>query len=404
MNKSVQKQFDLIKRGCVEIIPEDELVRKLERSIKAKKPLIVKAGFDPSAPDIHLGHTVLLRKLKHFQDLGHEVHFLIGDFTGRMGDPSGKTTARIRMSKEEVLSNAKTYKKQIFKILDAKKTKIDFNSRWCDNMKFEEVINLTSHYTVARMLERDDFAKRYKDNRPISIMEFLYPLVQGWDSVQMKADIELGGTDQKFNLLVGRDLQREYDQEPQVILTMPILEGLDGVEKMSKSLNNTIGITDEAGDMFGKILSISDELMFRYYELLTDLPLGEVKQLQKDIREGLIHPKKAKVNLAKEIVSFYHSAKTAEKAAEEFDRIFKEKKHPTNVPKVKPGIDISQSVGTVPFLASLGLNKSKSELRRLASQGAVKINGKKAGEKDTLVIKAGDVVQIGKREFIQIDI
>ncbi|MDH7554655.1 MAG: tyrosine--tRNA ligase, partial [Spirochaetota bacterium] len=310
----IKNDIELLKRGVEEIIPLDEFEKKIERSQKENKPLIIKAGFDPTAPDIHLGHTVLLRKMRHFQQMGHTVIFLIGDFTAMIGDPSGKSQTRKRLTREEVLSNAETYKKQVFKILDPEKTIVDFNSRWCMPMSFADVLDLASRYNVARMLERDDFAKRYKDGVPISILEFLYPLIQGYDSVALKADIELGGTDQKFNLLVGRDLQREYGQEPQVIMTLPLLVGLDGVQKMSKSLNNYIGIDEDPQQIFGKVMSISDDLMFLYYELVTDVPKAEIESYKKGIQDGSVHPKDVKVRLAKEICAQFYNEEIAQKA------------------------------------------------------------------------------------------
>jgi tyrosyl-tRNA synthetase len=297
----IKNDIGLLKRGTEEIIPEDEFLRKLEKSEKNGAPLVIKAGFDPTAPDIHLGHTVLLRKMKHFQDMGHTVVFLIGDFTGMIGDPSGKSDTRKRLTREEVLQNAETYKKQVFKILDPEKTRIQFNSSWCSGMVFADVLDLASRYNVARMLERDDFSKRYRDGRPISILEFMYPLIQGYDSVKLKADIELGGTDQKFNLLVGRDLQREYGLEPQVIMTLPLLVGLDGVQKMSKSLNNYIGIDEEPRQIFGKVMSISDELMFLYYELVTDVAPETIQGFRAGILDGTVHPRDVKARLAREI-------------------------------------------------------------------------------------------------------
>ena len=294
MMKSVEEQFEYLRKGCVDIIQENELKAKLARSLKEKKPLKVKVGFDPTAPDIHLGHTVLLRKMKHFQDLGHDVIFLIGDFTGLIGDPSGRSSARPPMTREEINKNAETYKTQIFKILDPEKTIIDFNSRWLEKLTSFDIINLTAKYTVARILERDDFSNRLKKGHPIFTHEILYPFMQAYDSVALKADVELGGTDQKFNLLVGRDIQREFHQEPQVIITMPLLEGLDGVEKMSKSLNNFVGITEPPNEIYGKIMSVSDPLMFRYYELLTDEPLPKIEKWKKEVKEEKIHPKELK--------------------------------------------------------------------------------------------------------------
>ena len=380
--KLIAEQLELIKRGTVEIIQLDELKKKLEQ----KKPLVAKAGFDPTAPDIHLGHTVLLRKMKHFQDLGHQVVFLIGDFTGRIGDPSGQSKIRKHLSKEEVLKNAKTYERQIFKILDKKKTKVVFNSSWCSKMGVEGIFDLANRYTVARILERDDFLKRYKNDKPIAILELLYPLIQAYDSVVLKADVELGGTDQKFNLLVGRDLQRTYNQEPQVVITMPLLEGTDGVQKMSKSLGNYIGIEEEPKEIFGKIMSISDELMLKYYELLTDIDLSDVKKL---------HPKEAKKKLAKIIVSQYHSKKDAEREEANFEKAFKHKKFPDNVPLTK--IEAGDNVLTILGKAA---KSSNSDIRRKIKEGAVEINGKKVKNLD-FPFKSGTEyrVRIGKRFF-----
>lgn len=391
--KPVEEQLKIIKRGAVEIIQRDELRKKIERSISTKKPLVVKAGFDPSAPDIHLGHTVLLRKMKHFQDLGHEVIFLIGDFTGRIGDPSGQSETRKTLTQEEVLENAKTYERQIFKILDKKKTKVVFNSSWCDKLKIEDLLALAGKYTVARMLERDDFLKRYKNDKPITILEFMYPLIQAYDSVQLKADIELGGTDQKFNLLVGRNLQRDYNQTPQVVITMPLLEGTDGVDKMSKSLGNYIGIEEDPKDIFGKIMSISDKLMLRYYELLTDEPIDKLKS---GLKTGAIHPKDAKKKLARIIISEYYSPKEAEAEEANFEKAFKHKEFPDNVPvsRVK-----KEGSGLVSGLSEV-TKKSKSEIKRKIEEGAVEINGKKL--KDTgFLFKSGAEykIRIGKRFY-----
>lgn len=325
MMRTVEEQFEYLRKGCVDIIQEHELKAKIARSIKEKKPLKVKAGFDPTAPDIHLGHTVLLRKMKHFQDLGHEVIFLIGDFTGLIGDPSGRSSTRPAMTREEINRNAETYKAQIFKILDREKTVIDFNSRWLGKLTSFDIINLAAKYTVARILERDDFSNRLKKGLPISAHEIFYPLMQAYDSVALKADVELGGTDQKFNLLVGREIQREFGQEPQVIMTVPLLEGLDGVEKMSKSLNNYVGITEPPGEIYGKIMSISDPLMFRYYELLTDEPLSRIEKWKKEVKEEKINPKDLKSRLAESLAADFWGKEEARKAAQEFERIFKKK-------------------------------------------------------------------------------
>jgi tyrosyl-tRNA synthetase len=399
------EQLKIIKRGAAEIISEGELVARLEWSKKTGKPLKIKAGFDPTAPDIHLGHTVLLRKLKHFQDLGHVVYFLIGDFTGRIGDPSGASEIRKQLSREEVARNAKTYKEQIFKILSPKRTRVVFNSRWYERMKFQDVIALSSKYTVARMLERDDFSKRFKECRPISILEFLYPLIQGYDSVVLGADVELGGTDQKFNLLVGRELQREYAQQPQIVMTMPLLEGTDGVNKMSKSLGNYIGINETPKEMFGKIMSTSDVLMLRYYELLTDEVLESVKKL---------HPKDAKAKLASLIVAHYHGEKAAGAARREFEMIFSRKDVPENIVSVTcvlplataPTISnvMSELISQGKLLLHTGSN-SKNEVVRLLKQGAIRINGEKVVDPySSLEIAKEFMLQAAKRTFLKVTI
>lgn len=392
--KPVEEQLKLIQRGTDEIISIPELKDKLS----AGRPLIVKAGFDPSAPDIHLGHTVLLRKMMHFQQLGHDVRFLIGDFTGRIGDPSGRSKTRKQLSVEEIKENAATYKKQIFKILDKKKTKVVFNSSWCSKLGTEGIFDLTSRYTVARMLERDDFTNRYKNNSPISILEFLYPLLQGYDSVVMKADVELGGTDQKFNLLVGRDLQRSFGGAPQVVITMPILEGLDGVDKMSKSLNNYVGINEPPEEMFGKIMSASDDLMWRYYELLTDKDHEEIK---KNVEEGKEHPKEVKADLAKEIVAEYHGAEAAEKAKVGFDSVFAKKEVPENIQEFS--FD-KENIGIIDLIKELKFASSGSEARRLITQNAVSIEGEKINDVKTEIKldKAGKTLKVGKRKFAKI--
>ncbi|MFH1878980.1 MAG: tyrosine--tRNA ligase [Candidatus Omnitrophota bacterium] len=392
--KTLDEQLKIIQRGAEEIINPGELKEKLSRGT----PLIIKAGFDPSAPDIHLGHTVLLRKMKHFQDLGHDVHFLIGDFTGRIGDPSGKSKTRKQLSSGEVERNAGTYKEQIFKILDPEKTKVVFNSTWCSSLGTEGIFDLSARYTVARMLERDDFQNRYKNNTPISILEFLYPLIQGYDSVVMKADVELGGTDQKFNLLVGRDLQRSFGMEPQVILTMPILEGLDGTDKMSKSLNNYVGINEKPGEMFGKIMSISDDLMWRYYELLTDT---DYALLKKDVETGIAHPKKIKSRLAETIVAEYHGSGAAENAAREFETVFAKKELPENMPEFN--IDKDKIVLS-DLINEIGFSSSKSDARRLISQNAVSVDGERMSDVNAIVTldKNGKVLKVGKRKFCKI--
>ena len=382
------KQLEIIKRGAVEIISEEELKKKLEESIKRNIPLKIKAGFDPTAPDLHLGHTVLLRKLRQFQDLGHEVYFLIGDFTGQIGDPSGRSETRKQLTKEEVAKNAATYKLQVSKILDVDKLKIVFNSKWFEHMPIVEMLRLTTHATVSQMLARDDFKKRYTKGENISILEFLYPLMQGYDSVVLEADLELGGTDQVFNLLFGRQLQKDFNQAPQVVLTMPLLEGTDGVQKMSKSYGNFIGINESAGEMFGKIMSISDELMLKYYELLTDCDLNDVRAM---------HPKEAKVKLAAEIIRQYHSKEDAEKAQGEFERVFSKKELPQDMPEFKT--DGKKTV--LAILQESGLVQSGNEARRLLEQGAVIFNDEKI-DKDSFVLDKPGVLKVGSRRFLKV--
>jgi tyrosyl-tRNA synthetase len=399
----LHRQLELILRGTVEVIQLDELKAKLAESLKEQRPLKIKAGFDPTAPDLHLGHTVLIQKLKHFQDLGHQVIFLIGDFTGMIGDPSGVSETRKALTKEQVLANAKTYEQQIFKTLDPEKTRIEFNSRWMSPMPTETMVDICSHYSVARMLERDDFSKRYRDQKPISIHEFLYPLVQGYDSVALEADVELGGTDQKFNLLVGRDLQRDYGQNPQVVLTMPLLEGTDGVRKMSKSFGNVIALEDRPADMFGKLMSISDDLMMRYYELLTVSDLEEVKQQ---------HPMEAKKALAEQIVRQYHGDDGAEEAKTDFQQRFQKRDFPDEPDlcmELKPtSFSISQnpSMSIVDLLLWTGKVPSKGEARRLVSQHAIKVDGEKMSDINAVIrFEPGRQfsLKIGKRIFVLVD-
>jgi len=402
MTKSVDEQIEYIKKGSVEIIQEEELRSKLNRSLKNKKPLRIKAGFDPTAPDIHLGHTVLLRKMKHFQDLGHEVIFLIGDFTGLIGDPSGRSATRPPMTREEIKENAETYKTQIFKILSPEKTVIDFNSRWLEKLSSFEIINLTAKYTVARILERDDFSKRLKKGLPISVHEILYPLMQAYDSVALKADVELGGTDQKFNLLVGREIQREFKQEPQVVITMPLLEGLDGVEKMSKSLNNYVGITEPPSEMYGKLMSISDPLMFRYYELLTDEPLEQIEKWKTQVKQNKVHPKDLKSQLAKTIVSDFWGKEEAEKAAQEFEQVFRFKEIPSEMEEI---VLERSKIGLIDLLVSKGILPSRGEAKRIIRQGGVYIDGKRVSDL-SLEIELGKkeeaILKIGKRKFFRL--
>ncbi len=394
--------MELILRGAVEVIQRPELESKLARAIKEKRPLRVKAGFDPTAPDLHLGHTVLIHKLKHFQDLGHEVIFLIGDFTGLIGDPSGVSETRPALTAEQVRKNAKTYERQVFKILDRAKTRVVFNSEWMAPMKAEDVVHLAARYKVARMLERDDFRKRYEEQKPISIHEFLYPLIQGYDSVAVKADVELGGTDQTFNLLVGRDLQRDYGQEPQVVLTMPLLEGTDGVRKMSKSLGNFIALEDAPADMFGKLMSISDTLMLRYYELLTTEDLSAVKTA---------HPMEAKLKLAGQIVRQYHGEAAGRQAIAEFQKKFREREFPEEPDAriILTRADLhaaSPSIGMVDLVAKTGLVSSKSEARRLIVQGGVEVDDHKQTDPNTsLPLAPGRQyrLRIGRRKFAVVE-
>lgn len=391
---NTDEQMALITRGISELINENELKEKL----KQQKPLKIKVGFDPTAPDLHLGHTVLINKMRHFQDLGHEVLFLIGDFTGKIGDPSGKNTTRPPLTTEQVLENAKTYQEQIFKILDANKTQTLFNSTWMNALGADGMIRLASHYTVARILERDDFQKRFKNQTPIAIHEFLYPLCQGYDSVALKADVELGGNDQKFNLIVGRELQKSYGLPPQNILTVPLLEGLDGVNKMSKSLGNYIGISEPPREIFGKVMSISDTLMWRYYELLSFRDLKEIATFKKEVENGR-NPKEIKVLLAKELTARFHSTKAAEEAATEFEARFKAGVLPDDMPQItlllKDGALLSQ------ILKNAQLVASTSEAQRMIAQGAVKINGEKLAENVT-ISESEIVAQVGKRKFARI--
>ena len=400
--KSVEEQFEYLTKGCVDIIQEDELKAKLSRSIKEKKPLTVKTGFDPTAPDIHIGHTVLIRKMKHFQDMGHDVIFLIGDFTGLIGDPSGRSAIRPPMTREQIKKNAETYKTQIFKILDPKKTIIDFNSRWLGKLTSFEIINLMAKYTVARILERDDFSKRLKNGQPISSHELLYPLMQAYDSVALEGDVELGGTDQKFNLLVGRDIQREYNQDPQIVMTMPLLVGLDGVEKMSKSLNNYIGITDVPNEIFGKIMSISDPLMFRYFELLTDVSSSQVSQWKKNIQNNTINPKDLKVQLAKQIVSDFWSEDDGKKAALEFDRIFKQKEQPKDMQEIELK---SSAVPLIDLIIEQNILPSRGEAKRLIRQGGLYLDGQRVediGQILDIGSKKEITLKVGKRKFFKL--
>ncbi|HHB76358.1 MAG TPA: tyrosine--tRNA ligase [Desulfobulbus sp.] len=400
--KSVEEQAALIERGAVDLISREELVRKLTRSVETGKPLVIKAGFDPTAPDLHLGHTVLLQKLRHFQQLGHQIVFLIGDFTGLIGDPTGKSDTRPPLTQEDVERNAETYKEQVFKILDPEKTRVAFNSTWLGELSSYEMIRLASRLTVARMLERDDFKKRFETNRPISIHEFLYPLIQGYDSVALEADVEIGGTDQLFNLLMGRDLQKGRNQEPQVVLTMPLLEGLDGVNKMSKSLGNYIGISESPDDIFGKILSISDELMFRYYELLSDLSMDDIALLKQEMEAGGIHPKAVKVRLARELVTRFHDADAADAAERNFEQVFKKHALPDEIPEKELTTD-DAAVWLPKLLVLAELVKSTSDGRRMITQNAVSVDGTKVTDINTEIPARGSVLlQVGKRRICRV--
>lgn len=396
---SPTEALEMLRRGADEILLESELIERL----KSGKPLRVKAGFDPTAPDLHLGHTVLINKLRQFQELGHEVIFLIGDFTGMIGDPTGKNATRPPLTEEEIVENAKTYKEQIFKILDAEKTRIEFNSTWMSELGSAGLIRLAAKHTVARMLERDDFSRRYKENRPIAIHEFLYPLVQGYDSVALRADVELGGTDQKFNLLMGRQLQEHYGQKPQIVLTMPLLEGLDGVQKMSKSLGNYIGITDSPDDMFGKLMSISDELMWRYFELLSFRPMSEIKKFHEQIAEGA-NPRDIKFLLGIEIVDRFHGAGAGEQARNAFVARFQQGALPEDLEEMTITTD-GRGLGLAHVLKEAGLVPSTSEAIRMLQQGAVKIDGEKAADPKR-EISAGTtaVFQVGKRRIARVSI
>ncbi len=398
----VQKQLEILKSGVAEIIPEDELVRKLEKSIRTKNPLKIKEGLDPTVPDIHLGHTVTLHKLKQFQDLGHQVIVVIGDFTAMVGDPSGRSEIRKRLSRAEVLENAETYKKQIFKILNPKKTKVVFNSRWLSAMKFEDVLHLTAKYTVARMLERDDFFNRYRSQQPISVLEFLYPLMQAYDSVALQADVEMGGTDQKFNLLVGREIQREYGQEPQVVLLMPLLVGTDGKEKMSKSLGNYIGVTDPPEQMYGKIMSIPDFLIQTYFELLTHIDPQEMWKMKVELREKTVNPMLWKKRLGLEIVSLYHGEKRAQAAQQSFEKTFSDKIFPQDAP-VLNFTSSEKEVWIGKLLTETGCVSSTSEARRLIKQGGVYINSHRIEDEKYKIPLDGEIlVRIGRKKFFKI--
>jgi tyrosyl-tRNA synthetase len=399
---TIDEQVALIERGAVDVISREDLIKKLQRSAETNVPLRIKAGFDPTAPDLHLGHTVLIQKLKHFQDLGHDVLFLIGDFTGMIGDPTGKSDTRKALTRDDVARNAETYKEQIFKILDPDKTTVMFNSDWLDKLSSHDLIRLASQLTVARMLEREDFRQRFENQRPISIHEFMYPLIQGYDSVAMKADVELGGTDQLFNVLMGRDLQRAWGQEPQVVITMPLLEGLDGVNKMSKSLGNYIGITETADNIYGKVMSVSDDLMFRYYDLLSDLTTEQIAVLNSDMNAGQIHPKEVKKKLALELCARFYDKVTAARAEENFERVFKKHDLPDDIPEQE--IETENGEIWLPrLLANAGMVKGTGEARRMIKQNAVSVDGKKVNDVDYTVSGSNEVLlKVGKRKFCRV--
>ncbi len=399
---TIDEQIAYLKKGTVDCIPENELRSKLERAAKTGKPLRVKAGFDPTAPDLHLGHTVLIRKMRHFQQLGHRVIFLIGDFTGMIGDPSGRSATRPPLTTEQIIENAETYKEQIFKLLDPELTEIRFNNEWMSKFKAADFIRLTAAATVAQLLERDDFKKRFEAYTPISVHEFLYSFVQGYDSVALEADVELGGTDQKFNLLMARQVQREYGvSEPQLIMTTPLLEGLDGVQKMSKSLGNYIGITEPARDIFGKVMSISDDLMWRYYELLTDMTPREVEELKEATSRGEKHPRDLKAALGRRIVADFHSEAEAQEASDEFDRMFREHQAPTDIPVLEKSVE---AVRLVKLLASENLASSVSEAQRFVAQGSVRIDDERISDvKHEVGESAGEIlIQVGKRKYLRV--
>jgi tyrosyl-tRNA synthetase len=401
---SVDEQFRIISKGAVEIIGNEDLRKKLERSVKEDLPLTVKLGLDPSAPDIHLGHTVVLRKIKQLQDLGHRAVIIIGDFTGMIGDPAGKSKTRKQLSHEEVLVNAATYKKQIFKVLDPEKTEVRFNSEWLSKLGFADVIGLAAKCTVARMLERDDFQNRFEAHESIGVHEFFYPLMQGYDSVELRADIELGGTEQRFNILMGRSLQKDYGQESQVAIFMPILEGTDGIEKMSKSLGNYIGINEAPENIYGKTMSIPDQLITRYFELTTDIHPDELAIISKDLREAKVNPRDTKMRLARELTALYHGQDQAEAAEEHFKAVCQRREAPVNIMEFQLPASLmdAEGVDIVKLIAQAGLTESTSEARRLIQQGAVKINGVRLDSFKASGLKSGDVIQAGKLKFVKV--
>jgi tyrosyl-tRNA synthetase len=403
-HNEVERQLEIIRRGAADIVPEEELAAKVAQAVKSGKPLKVKLGLDPSAPDIHVGHTVVLHKLRQFQNLGHEVQLIIGDFTGRIGDPTGKSETRKQLSEEDVKRNAETYQKQIFKILDPQKTTIYYNSTWLSPLTFADVVGLAGKITVARMMERDDFTKRFQSNQPISVHEFFYPLMQGYDSVALESDVELGGTDQKFNLLMGRTLQKEYGKATQAALMLPLLEGLDGVNKMSKSLGNYIGIDEEANQIYGKAMSVPDELMLKYYELATDLSLDDLKSLREGLAGGSVHPRDAKMRLARTFVRMYHGEEAGAAAEHHFITVFQKGALPDDIEEVAiPTAELVEGkIRVTKLLTLLGLQASVSEARRSIQQGAVRLNEEKLTDiEGNIQPNEGDVLQVGKRKFVR---
>ena len=401
IKKEVERQFDILKRGCDEIINENEFKKKLEKSISTNTPLRVKLGIDPSGTDLHLGHAVPLRKLKQFQDLGHQVYFLIGTFTGRIGDPTGKSETRKMLSTEQVQENIKTYLEQVSLILDLDKINVVYNADWLEKLTLEDVLKLLSQFTVSQMISREDFAKRLSENKPVSLIEFMYPILQGYDSVELKADVELGATEQKFNLLRGRDLQKNAGQEQQICMIMPILEGLDGVEKMSKSLNNYIGVKDTPNDMFGKIMSVSDELMYRYYEVITEISQEEITKMKEDINKGILHPMEAKKRLGEEVVKIYHNEEEGKKARDWFENVFSKKNLDVDLPEVELEY---KEIGVIDLLVrETGLLSSTSEARRLIEQGGFKINDEPVKDvKAAVNIQSGMIIRAGKKKIVKV--
>jgi len=407
MNIPIERQLEIITARAVDLVSKTELQRKLEKAVSLNKPLRIKYGADPSAPDIHLGHVVGLKKLREFQDLGHTIVFIIGDFTGMIGDPTGRSETRKPLSREEIAANARTYQEQVFRVLDPARTEVHFNSEWCAGMTFDNVLKLSARVTVAQMLARDDFQKRFRENHPISIVEFIYPIIQGYDSVMVEADVEVGGTDQLFNLLVGRDLQKSFGCEQQVVLTLPLLEGLDGVKKMSKSLGNYVGINEPPKEMFGKVMSIPDELMWRYFSLVLCRTESEINGLKKDMETGARHPRKIKDDLARDVVAAFHGNDAARAASEEFARVFSEHKLPDEIPTSNvPAADLKDGkMRIIPLLVSAGLAESKSAARRLVQQGAVKLEGQKiTDDKAEVHLAGGNILQAGKRGIVRIKI